>query len=118
VRLNRKTAGSYRIFAQVQTERERDTINVRYSQLKPKTVKMTLQEETMKDKETRHRSEKVGVVALWGKSVKRVDLFDDKVTAKKTTRKTLPRFPLRKTMMYVKTVPFNKNVVDKFYELK
>jgi hypothetical protein len=72
----------------------------------------------MKDKETKHRSERVGVVALWGKSIKRTDLFDDKVTAKRTTRKTLPRFPLKQTTMYVKTVPFKKNVVDKFYELK
>jgi hypothetical protein len=118
VKINRKASGTYRLFAQVQTERERDTCNVRYSALKSKSVKLVLQEETMKDKEMRHRSEKVGIVALWGKSIKRTDLYDDKVAPKKTTRKTLPRFPLKNTMMYVKTTKFNKNVVDKFYELR
>jgi hypothetical protein len=77
--MNRNDNGNYRVFAQVQTEREKDTVNVRYSQMKSKTIKIVLQEETMKDKETRHRWETVGVVALWGKSINRVDLYDDKV---------------------------------------
>jgi len=77
-----------------------------------------IQEETMKDKETKHRSEKAGFVAIWGKSVKRTDLYDDNVTPKKATRKTLPKFPLKKTMIYVKTTKFNLNVVDKLYDLR
>lgn len=48
----------------------------------------------MKDKETKHRYETIGVVALWGKSINRVDLYDDKVMTTRVTKKTLPKFPL------------------------
>jgi hypothetical protein len=95
LRLNRAdNANKYKIFAQVQTEREKDTVNVRYSQMKSKSIKLVLQEETMKDKETKHRYETIGVVALWGKSINRVDLYDDKVMTTRVTKKTLPKFPL------------------------
>lgn len=121
VKIDNTNSGKYQIFAEMQTNVESDPAEVRFRNRQQGQVELILQEETSKDAETKHASESLGVVALWGTGVlvKKSELKADAPIVKppSTGKPYFQAFPLKDPVIYVKTRRFKKNAIDYFSRL-